>query len=163
MKRDFKIISVLILIMLIVYFYMAVDNAHKKSDEEGHRILSDAIIRSAVQCYAIEGFYPPGIEYLENNYGLLVDHDKYFVRASSSTCCGVLYFPVWFAKTSRPLPSFFVNLVAFRNYMSILTFNEKFVNIFLQHFIIFLLHSVIDMWYNMINSRKGEFRNETQL
>jgi hypothetical protein len=83
-KRDFKIISVLILIMLIVYFYMAVDNAHKKSDEEGHRILSDAIIRSAVQCYAIEGFYPPGIEYLENNYGLLVDHDKYFVRAPSS-------------------------------------------------------------------------------
>lgn len=79
MKRDFKIISALILIMLIVYFYMAVDNAHKKSDEEGHRILSDAIIRSAVQCYAIEGFYPPGIEYLENNYGLLVDHDKYFV------------------------------------------------------------------------------------
>lgn len=79
MKRDFKIISVLILIMLIVYFYMAVDNAHKKSDEEGHRILSDAIIRSAVQCYAIEGFYPPDIEYLENNYGLLVDHDKYFV------------------------------------------------------------------------------------
>jgi hypothetical protein len=65
--------------MLIVYFYMAVDNAHKKSDEEGHRILSDAIIRSAVQCYAIEGFYPPDIEYLENNYGLLVDHDKYFV------------------------------------------------------------------------------------
>ena len=79
MKRDFKIISVLILIMPIVYFYMAVDNAHKKSDEEGHRILSDAIIRSAVQCYAIEGFYPPDIEYLENNYGLLVDHDKYFV------------------------------------------------------------------------------------
>lgn len=79
MKRDFKIISALILIMLIVYFYMAVDNAHKKSDEEGHRILSDAIIRSAVQCYAIEGFYPPDIEYLENNYGLLVDHDKYFV------------------------------------------------------------------------------------
>lgn len=79
MKRDFKIISVLILIMLIVYFYMAVDNAHKKSDEDGHRILSDAIIRSAVQCYAIEGFYPPDIEYLENNYGLLVDHDKYFV------------------------------------------------------------------------------------
>jgi hypothetical protein len=65
--------------MPIVYFYMAVDNAHKKSDEEGHRILSDAIIRSAVQCYAIEGFYPPDIEYLENNYGLLVDHDKYFV------------------------------------------------------------------------------------
>lgn len=59
--------------------YIAIDNAHKKSDEESYSILSDAIIRSAVQCYAIEGFYPPNIEYLESNYGLLVDHDKYFV------------------------------------------------------------------------------------
>ncbi len=65
--------------MLIVYMYVAVDNAKRKSDEENYKILSDAIIRSAVQCYAIEGFYPPDIEYLENNYGLLVDHNKYFV------------------------------------------------------------------------------------
>jgi len=81
-KRDFKIISVLIVILLIVYMYIAVDNAHKRSDKEGYKILSDAIIRSAVQCYAIEGFYPPNIEYLENNYGLLVDHDKYFISYS---------------------------------------------------------------------------------
>jgi hypothetical protein len=61
---------------------MAIDIAHRKSGEESHKILSDAIIRSAVQCYAIEGFYPPDIEYLENNYGLLVDHNKYFVSYS---------------------------------------------------------------------------------
>lgn len=54
----------------------------KKSDAESFKILSDAIIRSAVQCYAIEGFYPPNIEYLEENYGLLVDHDKYFISYS---------------------------------------------------------------------------------
>ena len=59
--------------------YIAVDSAQRKSDEESYKILSDAIIRSAVQCFAIEGFYPPDIEYLENNYGLLVDHNKYFV------------------------------------------------------------------------------------
>ncbi|HBC31287.1 MAG TPA: hypothetical protein DC024_08610 [Clostridiales bacterium] len=79
MKNNFKFISVIIIIMLIVYMYVAVDNAKRKSDEENYKILSDAIIRSAVQCYAIEGFYPPDIEYLENNYGLLVDHNKYFV------------------------------------------------------------------------------------
>ena len=62
--------------------YISVDNAKKKSDEESFNILSEAIIRSAVQCYAIEGFYPPDIEYLENNYGLLVDHDKYVVSYS---------------------------------------------------------------------------------
>ncbi len=62
--------------------YMAIDNAKNNSNEESYKILSDAIIRSAVQCYAIEGFYPPDIEYLEENYGLLVDHDKYVVSYS---------------------------------------------------------------------------------
>ena len=82
MKNNFKFISVIIIIVLIVYMYIAVDNAQRKSDEESYNILSDAIMRSAVQCYAIEGFYPPDIEYLENNYGLLVDHNKYFVGYS---------------------------------------------------------------------------------
>lgn len=61
---------------------MAIDNAENNNNEESYKILSDAIIRSAVQCYAIEGFYPPDIEYLEENYGLLVDHDKYVVSYS---------------------------------------------------------------------------------
>ena len=82
MKNNFKFISVIIIIVLIAYMYIAVDNAQRKSDEESYNILSDAIIRSAVQCYAIEGFYPPDIGYLENNYGLLVDHNKYFVSYS---------------------------------------------------------------------------------
>lgn len=59
--------------------YYGIENAHKKNDEENFKILSDAIVRSAVHCYAIEGFYPPNIKYLEDNYGLIVDHDKYFI------------------------------------------------------------------------------------
>lgn len=82
MRKNFKFIFVLSIIILIAYMYIAVDSAQRKSDEESCKILSDAIIRSAVQCYAIEGFYPPDIEYLENNYGLLVDHNKYFVSYS---------------------------------------------------------------------------------
>ena len=62
--------------------YLAVDNAKKNSDDESFNVLSEAIIKSAVQCYAIEGFYPPDIEYLESNYGLLVNHDKYFISYS---------------------------------------------------------------------------------
>lgn len=68
--------------MLIAYMYMAVKNTQTKSNDESYKILSDAIMRSAVQCYAIEGFYPPNVKYLEENYGLLVDHDKYFVSYS---------------------------------------------------------------------------------
>ena len=81
-KNKLKILSVVIIILFIVYLYFAVDSAQKKNDLEKYNILSDAIIRSAVQCYAIEGFYPPDVEYLENNYGLIVDHDKYVVSYS---------------------------------------------------------------------------------
>lgn len=78
-KNKFKILSVVVIILFIIYLYFAVDSAQKGNDLEKYNILSDAIIRSAVQCYAIEGFYPPDIEYLENNYGLVVNHNKYVV------------------------------------------------------------------------------------
>ena len=35
--------------------------------------------RACIQCYAIEGRYPPSVEYLEENYGIQIDHDKYNV------------------------------------------------------------------------------------
>jgi len=81
-KNKFKILSVVVIILFVLYLYFAVDSAQNKNDLEKHNILSEAIIRSAVQCYAIEGFYPPNVEYLENNYGLVVDHDMYVVSYS---------------------------------------------------------------------------------
>lgn len=67
------------MVLLISYLYFSAVNVQKSKESENLNILSDAIRRSAVQCYAIEGFYPPNIEFLENNYGLVVDHDKYVV------------------------------------------------------------------------------------
>lgn len=42
-------------------------------------LLKQTVTRTTVQCYAIEGLYPPDVEYLEENYNLTYDHDKYFV------------------------------------------------------------------------------------
>lgn len=78
-KIKFKILTVALIILFACYFYYGVKNVQKANEEEKFEILSDAIKRSAVQCYAIEGFYPPSIEYLEDNYGLVVDHDNYVV------------------------------------------------------------------------------------
>jgi hypothetical protein len=36
-----------------------------------------AIRSSIVQCYALEGAYPPDLAYLEKNYGLLLDETRY--------------------------------------------------------------------------------------
>lgn len=77
-----KIIAVVLIVLFACYFNYAVENVQESSEKERFDILTVAIKRSAVQCYAIEGFYPPNIEYLEKNYGLLVDHDKYVVSYS---------------------------------------------------------------------------------
>lgn len=45
---------------------------------EQNRILTEQAIRKAVvQCYAVEGRYPADITYLEDNYNLRIDYDKY--------------------------------------------------------------------------------------
>ncbi|MDR2486920.1 MAG: hypothetical protein LBD12_03055 [Clostridiales Family XIII bacterium] len=44
---------------------------------ESERIAREALIRATVQCYALEGRYPPGIEYLEQHYGLALDRHRF--------------------------------------------------------------------------------------
>lgn len=77
--NKFKILYFTIFLLFVGFLFFAVNNAEIGAHEEKYNILKDALIRSVVQCYAIEGFYPPNIEYLENNYGLVVDHNKYVI------------------------------------------------------------------------------------
>ena len=37
------------------------------------------IRRAVVECYALEGAYPPDLDYLEAHYGIRVDTERYFV------------------------------------------------------------------------------------
>lgn len=48
-------------------------------DEQGKKTLENAVVRAAVHCYAVEGAYPPSIEYLEDTYGLIIDHERFLV------------------------------------------------------------------------------------
>lgn len=50
------------------------------SDMQNIDLLRQSTKKAMVQCYAIEGRYPPKIEYLEENYGLIYDHEKYYVE-----------------------------------------------------------------------------------
>lgn len=54
---------------------------HPKTDLEdsGALAIREAVRRSALQCYAVEGVYPPNLQYLEDNYGLQVNTKDYYV------------------------------------------------------------------------------------
>lgn len=49
-------------------------------EDEGTAAIRDAVRRSAQQCYAVEGVYPPTLEYLEENYGLKVNSRDYYIH-----------------------------------------------------------------------------------
>ena len=39
--------------------------------------IKSTVLSCVAQCYALEGRYPPDLGYLENNYGLRLDTDRY--------------------------------------------------------------------------------------
>ncbi|HBQ65058.1 MAG TPA: hypothetical protein DD727_09125 [Clostridiales bacterium] len=40
--------------------------------------LENVLRKAAIQCYALEGAYPPDLVYLSRHYGIVLDTDKYF-------------------------------------------------------------------------------------
>ena len=48
--------------------------------DEGASAIKDAVRRTALQCYAVEGIYPPTLEYMQDNYGLEVNTRDYYIR-----------------------------------------------------------------------------------
>ena len=74
------ILPLLIFLCLLLFLSIGIKNVSSASDEESRQILQDAVLRATVQCYAIEGMYPPDVPYLVNNYGLAYDHDRYIVH-----------------------------------------------------------------------------------
>jgi hypothetical protein len=54
--------------------------------EKQAQFVEDSVRRSAIQCYAIEGSFPPtigGLEYLKDTYGLAIDEKRYVVYYES--------------------------------------------------------------------------------
>lgn len=47
--------------------------------EQGSASVREAVLAAATQCCAVEGSYPSTIEYLEEHYGLAVNHEDYVI------------------------------------------------------------------------------------
>lgn len=71
------LLPILLFAMIAILVLVGVQNVSVSSDKEQLAAMELAIRRSVVQCYAIEGRYPNSLEYLEENYGLLLDEDMY--------------------------------------------------------------------------------------
>ena len=71
---------------IILVIFWGLNNTQDSLKEDELVRLKDNIMKAAVNCYAIEGFYPADLSYLEDNYGLIIDERYnvfYEVQASN--------------------------------------------------------------------------------
>lgn len=83
MKKHYlkeSIIAIVLFSSLASLTYVGIRNTSKGAEKEQISFLQKAVKRATVQCYAIEGMYPPDIKYLENNYGIIINHKRYIVH-----------------------------------------------------------------------------------
>ena len=81
-NKGFPVAALVLIAAVIIAFavYFASTFASRDLPEESAAAIRNAIRRSALQCYAVEGIYPPTLEYLEENYGLQVNTRDYYIR-----------------------------------------------------------------------------------
>ena len=78
-ENFYRVISVVIFVFIAVFFIQAVEYSGRSSIEKEQESLENAISRDIVQCYALEGMYPPSLSYMEDHYGLTYDKNVFFV------------------------------------------------------------------------------------
>jgi len=74
------VVFVVLFLLLSTFVFGGTDT---RVQDRQVQFLTDAVRRAAVQSYALEGRFPNDIGYLEDNYGLIIDHNSYAVYYES--------------------------------------------------------------------------------
>ncbi|PKM85676.1 MAG: hypothetical protein CVU86_01165 [Firmicutes bacterium HGW-Firmicutes-11] len=80
---DYKkalVLPVAVFLCFLLFFIVGSSRASQAAEKETLKHLESAVMQATVQCYAIEGVYPPDVAYLETHYGIQIDEDSYVVH-----------------------------------------------------------------------------------
>ncbi|MCK5128454.1 MAG: hypothetical protein KAQ68_01270 [Clostridiales bacterium] len=82
MGSKLKIIAGLILaaflIVLSITLIPVISETVLKNADITKQTIETSVEKALIHCYAIEGAYPPTIEYLTDNYGIILQEERYF-------------------------------------------------------------------------------------
>ena len=70
-RKLIYLLPILAFVILFVLFLRGIGSVGESTLSKQQESLETALERSISQCYAVEGCYPPSLEYLEQHYGLL--------------------------------------------------------------------------------------------
>ena len=77
--RLISLLPVLAFLLLFLLFLRGIGSVNESTLSKQQESLETALERSISQCYAVEGCYPPSLEYLEQHYGLLYDEKNFLI------------------------------------------------------------------------------------
>lgn len=72
-------LPILLLIVTAVFAAAVLPSMQSRICEGGRTAVSEAVLRSAVECYSVEGAYPESLDHLIENYGLSINRNRYIV------------------------------------------------------------------------------------
>ena len=73
------VLLLVLLIWALVLAFMLFGSFRSDRTAAAEDAIEQAIRRTAMQCYAVEGVYPPSLAYLQDNYGLQVNTTDYYI------------------------------------------------------------------------------------
>lgn len=66
--------------LVLIIFMLSLSSISDSTVSRQQDSLETALNRNIIHCYAVEGFYPPSLSYIEEHYGLTYDKDLFFIN-----------------------------------------------------------------------------------
>lgn len=78
-RRAKRLATCILVLALAAVIACALVIAQASAREQAAISVRESVLNAAKQCCAVEGSYPSTLQYLEDNYGLTINHDDYVV------------------------------------------------------------------------------------
>ncbi len=73
------VFAILVFALLAGFLLISLGTAAHRNEVRETETVTSALQRAVVTCYAVEGKYPPSLDYIYENYGVRVDSSRYVV------------------------------------------------------------------------------------
>ena len=74
------IFPVLFTIAVMAMILFGLRQTEEANRAEGLRLLEEAVMRVVMHSYAVNGYIPPSLGYIEENYNIFIDKSRYIVH-----------------------------------------------------------------------------------
>lgn len=72
-------ISVVVFFVILILCIGGILMLGSSTKDRQQKSLEMALHRDIIQCYAVEGTYPPSLNYIKEHYGLTYDEESFFI------------------------------------------------------------------------------------